>query len=168
MCLGVYGLLQSFQWCSSVGCNTQEFLQWHSSMGQFQLSFFSGVQCPLQVIAGSPCGVPVCTGSTSGSPVAFQCTLDQPVTLAQGKGCVHHLDRRNPTLGGTCIYREWSHIVSCDKIAKWGTPDWSMWIYRHWWILSSMRCCWSLKRKLFLVIEYQYYSGLMQQSTFII
>ena len=37
-----------------------EFLQWHSSVGQFQLSFSSGV------------------------PVALQCTLDQPVCTGSG------------------------------------------------------------------------------------
>ena len=108
-----------------------------------------------------------------------QCTLGQPVafhwhssvhwtnqcTLAQGKGCVHHLERRSPTLGGTCINREWTHIAFCDKIAKWAIPDWSIRIYEHWWIHSSMWCCGSLKKKLFLVIKYQYYTGLMRQST---
>ena len=39
MCLGVCGMLQSFQWCSNVGCNSHCF----SSVGQFQISFSSGV-----------------------------------------------------------------------------------------------------------------------------
>ena len=56
MCLGVCGPLQSIQWCSSVGCNVRvspvasqcgavstKFIQWHSSVGLFQLSFSSGV-----------------------------------------------------------------------------------------------------------------------------
>ena len=67
MCRGVCGLWQSLQWCSSVCCkevspvasqcgaDSTKFLQWHSSVGLFQLSFSSGV--------------PVYTGSTSGNPV---------------------------------------------------------------------------------------------------
>ena len=55
MCRGVCGLSQSLQWCSSVGCKSRvspvasqcgadstKFLQWHSSVGLFQLSFCSG------------------------------------------------------------------------------------------------------------------------------
>ena len=40
---GCVWVLQSLQWWSSVGCNSQEFLRWHSSVGQFQKRFSSGV-----------------------------------------------------------------------------------------------------------------------------
>ena len=82
MCQGLCGLSVPpvvFQ------CRLQklEFLQWHPSVGLFQLSFSSGIpvwvcfnqvfpvvfQCTLQVVAGSPSGIPVYTGSTSGIPV---------------------------------------------------------------------------------------------------
>ena len=86
ICACVRGLLQSLQWCSSVGCNGQ-FLHWRSSVGLFQLSFFSsGVPVYPAVFAWSPNGIPVYTGSTSGIPVAFQCTLDQPVYTGSGYG----------------------------------------------------------------------------------
>ena len=42
ICAWVCKLLQSLQWCSSVGCKSK-FPQWHSSVGQFQLKFSSGV-----------------------------------------------------------------------------------------------------------------------------
>ena len=54
MCRGVCGLSQSLQWCSSVkvrvspvasqcGADSTKFLQWHSSVGLFQISFSNGV-----------------------------------------------------------------------------------------------------------------------------
>ena len=43
ICRGVFGLLHPLQWCSRVGCKSKEFLEWHPSVGQFQLSFSSGI-----------------------------------------------------------------------------------------------------------------------------
>ena len=67
MCLDVCGLSQPLLPCSSVGCNRQ-FLQWHSSVGQFQM-FPVVFQCTLQVVDGSSSGTKVYTGSTSAIPV---------------------------------------------------------------------------------------------------
>ena len=64
---------------SQCGTVSIKFLQWHSSVGLFQLNFSSGVPVHPASIRGSPSGIPVYTGSTSGILVAFQCTLDQPV-----------------------------------------------------------------------------------------
>ena len=78
-------------------CRLQKFLQWHPSMGQFKISFSSGIpvwdcfnsvflmmfQCTLQVFAGSPSGLPVYSGSTIGNLVAFQCTV-YPKKYAHG------------------------------------------------------------------------------------
>ena len=44
---------------------SSKFLQWHSSVGQFQLSFTSGVPVYPAWFSGSPSGIPVYTGSTS-------------------------------------------------------------------------------------------------------
>ena len=62
---------------SQCGPDSTKFLQWHSSVGLFQV-FPVVLQCTLQVFAGWPSGITVITGSTGGIPVAFQCTLDQP------------------------------------------------------------------------------------------
>ena len=89
MCLRACGLLQSFQWCSSVGCNIQ--------------SLFSGIpmwDTFFQWCAGVPCkyslGRPVDSRCALGQPVAFQwhstvywtsqCTL-----VVQGNGVPPHV-----------------------------------------------------------------------------
>ena len=61
-----------------------EFLQWHSSVGQFQLSFSSGVPVYPALFARSPSGIPL------GQPVVFRWHSSvhwtSQFTLAQGKG----------------------------------------------------------------------------------
>ena len=81
VCVGVGGCYRppSSVPCSSVSCNTQ-FLQWHSSVGQFCVPVYSAI------FAWSHSGIPVYTVSNSGIPVAIQCKMDQR-TLAQGEGC---------------------------------------------------------------------------------
>ena len=61
-----------------------EFIQWHPSVGLFQLSFSSGVPVYHESNGCVASGIPMYTGSTSGIPVAFQCTLDQPVYTGSG------------------------------------------------------------------------------------
>ena len=64
-----------------------KFLQWHSSVGQFQLFFPVPFQSTLQIFAWSPSGIPVYTESTSGIQMAFQCTL-------AGKGSYTYMRQR--------------------------------------------------------------------------
>ena len=84
MCRGMCGLLQSRQWCSSVGCKSLSFSSGIPGWGCFNKVFPMVFQCTLQVIAGLPSGIPVYTGSISDIPVAFQCTLDQSVYTGSG------------------------------------------------------------------------------------
>ena len=84
MCLGVRRLLQSLQWCASVGCNSQSYSS-DIPIGAVSTKFFPMVfQFTLQILAGWPSGIPVYTGSTSDIPVASQFTLDQPVYTGSG------------------------------------------------------------------------------------
>ena len=79
ICLCVSGLLQSFHWCSNVGCNSM-FPQWHSTVA-FQ--WCSSVPCKYSL--GCPVlSIPMYTGSTSYIPVALHWA--SRCTLAQGKG----------------------------------------------------------------------------------
>ena len=84
MCLDVCVLLQSLQWCSSVGCNSQSFSSGIPVWYKFNKVFPVVFQCTLQVLSGSPSSIPVYTGPTSGIPVAFQCTLELLVYAGSG------------------------------------------------------------------------------------
>ena len=68
MCLGVCGLLESLQWCSSAGCNNQSFSSGIPVWGSF-IYFSSVVPVYPAIFAGSPNGIPVYIGSISGKPV---------------------------------------------------------------------------------------------------
>ena len=75
-----------FQWWSSVQCRLKwsKFFQWHSNVGQLQLSSSSDVPVYPASIRRSPGGIPVYTGSISGIAVALPCTLAQPLYSGSG------------------------------------------------------------------------------------
>ena len=100
MCRGVCGLSQSLQWCSSVCCksysftvssqcgaDSSKFLQWHSSVGLFQLSFSSGVP----VYTGSTSGIPVYTGPASVHWLRVRGNLHVSLSLCESFAYLNHL-----------------------------------------------------------------------------
>ena len=98
MCRGVCGLLQSLQWCSSVGCKIR-VSPVASQCGAVSTKFFPVVfQCTLQIIAGSPSCIPVYTGQ----PVAFQWHSSvhrtSQCTLAQGNDTGSLVQKRGNTV----------------------------------------------------------------------
>ena len=79
ICLGVYGLLQALQWCSSVGCKVR-LSPVAFRCGAVSTRFLPVVfQCTLQY--------------SLGRPVVSQCTLSQPVAF-QWHSSVHWTSQR--------------------------------------------------------------------------
>ena len=138
MCLSVGGLLQSLQWYSSVGCNSQSLSRVEFYCGAVSTNFSMVFQCTLQVFVGSPGGIPVYTESTSGIPVVFQRSLPsflvhqtfKDISLAiwwnafSLKYCSINMGvRRNPSF---CFkftnapkQLHLSHIIISDMLRQW-------------------------------------------------
>ena len=107
ICACVWGLLQSFQWCSSVCCNSQSV-----SSGTVSTKFF-------QWCSSVPCKYSL------GHPEVYQCTLGQSETF-QWHSSVHWTNQC--TLAQRDRWSQWETAWQCNVFSHWlrPYPQWSL------------------------------------------
>ena len=152
MCRGVFGLSQSHQWCSSVGCKS--FSSGIPVWGAFNLVSPVAFQCGavftkfFQWCSSVPCkyslGRPVISQCTLGHPVAFQCHSSVHWTsqciLAQSNGFLSsHYNFSWVKRSSQRANADGNKSYSCNCKS---TPIMIWWQFNHiyaMWLHSSMK-----------------------------